>query len=69
VAPWSGHAGWSEDVIRYLTVKQDGPLPAPRGLPAAKRSALKPELSTPNHSTISASKSQASPNWMPALVL
>ena len=24
----------SEDVIRYLTVKQDGPMPAPRSLPA-----------------------------------
>ena len=24
----------SEDVIRYLTVKQDGPLPAPRVVPA-----------------------------------
>jgi small subunit ribosomal protein S6 len=23
----------SEDVIRYLTVKQDGPMPAPRALP------------------------------------
>jgi small subunit ribosomal protein S6 len=23
----------SEDVIRYLTVKQDGPMPAPRSLP------------------------------------
>jgi small subunit ribosomal protein S6 len=23
----------SEDVIRYLTVKQDGPMPAPRTLP------------------------------------
>ena len=25
----------SEDVIRYLTVKQDGPMPAPRTLPGA----------------------------------
>jgi small subunit ribosomal protein S6 len=25
----------SEDVIRYLTVKQDGPMPAPRSIPAA----------------------------------
>ncbi|MFM1813013.1 MAG: ribosomal protein [Cyanobacteriota bacterium] len=24
----------SEDVIRYLTVKQDGPMPAPRSIPA-----------------------------------
>jgi len=24
----------SEDVIRYLTVKQDGPMPAPRAIPA-----------------------------------
>ncbi|MFO7629500.1 MAG: 30S ribosomal protein S6 [Prochlorococcaceae cyanobacterium] len=25
----------SEDVIRYLTVKQDGPMPAPRSMPVA----------------------------------
>jgi small subunit ribosomal protein S6 len=25
----------SEDVIRYLTVKQDGPMPAPRSLPSS----------------------------------
>ena len=25
----------SEDVIRYLTVKQDGPMPAPRAIPSA----------------------------------
>jgi small subunit ribosomal protein S6 len=25
----------SEDVIRYLTVKQDGPLPTPRNAPGA----------------------------------
>jgi small subunit ribosomal protein S6 len=25
----------SEDVIRYLTVKQDGPMPAPRAIPTA----------------------------------
>jgi small subunit ribosomal protein S6 len=24
----------SEDVIRYLTVKQDGPMPAPRSMPS-----------------------------------
>jgi small subunit ribosomal protein S6 len=24
----------SEDVIRYLTIKQDGPMPAPRALPS-----------------------------------
>lgn len=24
----------SEDVIRYLTIKQDGPMPAPRAIPA-----------------------------------
>ena len=23
----------SEDVIRYLTIKQDGPMPAPRAIP------------------------------------
>ena len=29
----------SEDVIRYLTVKQDGPLPAPRVAPGTERAA------------------------------
>ena len=29
----------SEDVIRYLTVKQDGPMPAPRTLPGASTEA------------------------------
>jgi len=29
----------SEDVIRYLTVKQDGPMPAPRSLPTVSSEA------------------------------
>jgi len=29
----------SEDVIRYLTVKQDGPMPAPRAIPSASSEA------------------------------
>jgi small subunit ribosomal protein S6 len=29
----------SEDVIRYLTVKQDGPMPAPRAIPAVSSEA------------------------------
>jgi len=29
----------SEDVIRYLTVKQDGPMPAPRSIPAVSSEA------------------------------
>ena len=32
----------SEDVIRYLTVKQDGPLPAPRVVPGSEP-AVQPE--------------------------
>ncbi len=32
----------SEDVIRYLTVKQDGPLPAPAALPPAQLNPLPP---------------------------
>ena len=34
----------SEDVIRYLTVKQDGPLPAPRVVPGSEPAA-QPETS------------------------
>jgi small subunit ribosomal protein S6 len=34
VAPLERAMRISEDVIRYLTVKQDGPLPAPRAVPA-----------------------------------
>ncbi|MFM7238452.1 MAG: 30S ribosomal protein S6 [Cyanobium sp.] len=33
VAPLERAMRLSEDVIRYLTVKQDGPLPAPRAIP------------------------------------
>ena len=33
VAPLERAMRLSEDVIRYLTVKQDGPMPAPRTLP------------------------------------
>jgi small subunit ribosomal protein S6 len=35
VAPLERAMRLSEDVIRYLTVKQDGPLPAPRAVPAS----------------------------------
>ncbi len=33
----------SEDVIRYLTVKQEGPLPAPRVVPGTEPAAAQPE--------------------------
>ena len=33
----------SEDVIRYLTVKQEGPLPAPRVVPGTEPAATQPE--------------------------
>ena len=33
----------SEDVIRYLTVKQDGPLPAPRVVPGSEPAAAPAE--------------------------
>jgi small subunit ribosomal protein S6 len=33
VAPLERAMRLSEDVIRYLTVKQDGPMPAPRTMP------------------------------------
>ena len=33
VAPLEKAMRLSEDVIRYLTVKQDGPMPAPRSVP------------------------------------
>jgi small subunit ribosomal protein S6 len=41
VAPLERAMRLSEDVIRYLTVKQDGPLPAPRAIaaPAAEPAA------------------------------
>jgi small subunit ribosomal protein S6 len=35
VAPLERAMRLSEDVIRYLTVKQDGPLPAPRAIPTS----------------------------------
>jgi small subunit ribosomal protein S6 len=35
VAPLERAMRLSEDVIRYLTVKQDGPMPAPRSQPAS----------------------------------
>jgi small subunit ribosomal protein S6 len=35
VAPLERAMRLSEDVIRYLTVKQDGPMPPPRSIPAA----------------------------------
>ena len=36
----------SEDVIRYLTVKQDGPLPAPRVVPSNEQASDKKEEDT-----------------------
>jgi small subunit ribosomal protein S6 len=36
----------SEDVIRYLTVKQDGPMPAPRTLPGESNEAPAPATAT-----------------------
>jgi ribosomal protein S6 len=37
----------SEDVIRYLTVKQDGPLPAPRVMPGSEAAAAQSEAAAP----------------------
>ena len=37
----------SEDVIRYLTVKQDGPLPAPRVVPGSEPAAQRETAETP----------------------
>ena len=39
VAPLERAMRLSEDVIRYLTVKQDGPMPAPRSQPASANEA------------------------------
>jgi len=62
--PWqAGHAAERGMLIRYLTVKQDGPLPAP-AVPAAKRSALESLKSSQQHLHHFWSKSQASPNWI-----
>jgi small subunit ribosomal protein S6 len=36
----------SEDVIRYLTVKQDGPMPAPRSLPSGPSEETPTEAAT-----------------------
>lgn len=40
VAPLERAMRLSEDVIRYLTVKQDGPMPAPRSLPTGGTEAV-----------------------------
>ena len=37
----------SEDVIRYLTVKQEGPLPAPRVVPGTEAPAPAEATETP----------------------
>ena len=37
----------SEDVIRYLTVKQDGPLPAPRVMPGSEAAVAQSEAAAP----------------------
>ena len=42
VSPLERAMRLSEDVIRYLTVKQDGPMPAPRTLPAESNEAPAP---------------------------
>jgi small subunit ribosomal protein S6 len=39
VAPLERAMRLSEDVIRYLTVKQDGPMPAPRTMPTSSTEA------------------------------
>ena len=46
VAPLERAMRLSEDVIRYLTVKQDGPMPAPRSMPAAVSEAAPMEPAT-----------------------
>ena len=42
VAPLERAMRLSEDVIRYLTVKQDGPMPAPRTLPGSSSETAAP---------------------------
>jgi small subunit ribosomal protein S6 len=42
VAPLERAMRLSEDVIRYLTVKQDGPMPAPRAMPTSSTEAPAP---------------------------
>jgi small subunit ribosomal protein S6 len=42
VSPLERAMRLSEDVIRYLTVKQDGPMPAPRTLPGESNEAPAP---------------------------
>jgi small subunit ribosomal protein S6 len=46
VAPLERAMRLSEDVIRYLTVKQDGPLPAPRSGPVPQASSDAAALQT-----------------------
>ncbi|MEB3169195.1 MAG: 30S ribosomal protein S6 [Synechococcaceae cyanobacterium] len=46
VAPLERAMRLSEDVIRYLTVKQDGPLPPPRSNPAVSSEAPAVEAAT-----------------------
>jgi len=41
----------SEDVIRYLTVKQEGPLPAPRVIPGSESSAQPQEAAASTSQT------------------
>jgi small subunit ribosomal protein S6 len=43
VAPLERAMRLSEDVIRYLTVKQDGPMPPPRSVPAGVSEAAEVE--------------------------
>jgi ribosomal protein S6 len=46
VAPLERAMRLSEDVIRYLTVKQDGPLPAPRAIAAPAAEPAAAEVAT-----------------------
>ena len=48
VAPMERAMRLSEDVIRYLTIKQDGPMPAPRAIPstASEAAPMAPAAST-----------------------
>ncbi|MFM9110257.1 MAG: 30S ribosomal protein S6 [Prochlorococcaceae cyanobacterium] len=47
VAPLERAMRLSEDVIRYLTVKQDGPMPPPRSIPAAAADTVEPPSTAP----------------------
>jgi small subunit ribosomal protein S6 len=44
----------SEDVIRYLTVKQEGPLPAPRVMPGSEAASAEPQAAEQETATANA---------------